>query len=268
MGDLLRNFIKVETDLIALFAELSAVELTLFLVVALLIGMSKTGIHGTGMLAVPLLALIFGGMGSSGILLPILCIADIFGVVYYHRHASWSHLRSLFPSAAAGIVLGSIAGAYIDDVTFKMIIAVVILGSIALMIWLEGARHRDEIPHNKVFSYGAGVLGGFTSMIGNVAGSIMAVYFLSVRLPKNVFIGTTAWFFLVINLLKVPFHVFHWKTISGQTFLMDLATLPIIALGAFLGVWVVKRMTEKSYRWFILGMTALAALFMLYQTYS
>lgn len=247
--------------------DLTAFQLLLFYSVAFLIGMSKTGIHGTGMLAVPLLAIVFGGMNSSGVLLPILCIADLFGVWYYHRHASWSHLRTLFPSAAIGIVLGSIAGSYIDDSVFKLMMAVVIIGSVILMLWLE-RDHKKDIPESKIFGSVIGVAGGFTSMIGNLAGSIMAVYFISMRLPKNAFIGTTAWFFLVINLFKIPFHVFHWKTISATTFLMDLTTIPLVALGAYTGISIVKKMTDTSYRWFIIAMTIIAAVVMVIQNYA
>ena len=108
-----------------------------------------------------------------------------------------------------------------------------------------------------------GVAGGFTSMVGNLAGSVMAIYFLSMRLPKNAYIGTTAWFFMVINWFKIPFHVFAWKTITIDTFYLSLATLPAIILGAYLGIGLVKIIPEKVYRWFIIGMTLLAAIMML-----
>ncbi len=242
---------------------LAPIEIAIFYTVAFLIGMSKTGIHGTGMLAVPLLAIVFGGMSSSGIMLPMLCIADIFGVSYYHRHASWKHLRMLFPSAAAGILIGSVAGVYINDEVFKLIMGIVILISIVLMLWLERTRQR-EVPQNKFLGSFTGLAGGFTSMIGNLAGSVMAVYFVLMRLPKNVFIGTTAWFFLVINLFKVPFHIFHWKSISVDTFLLDLTAIPAIAIGAFCGVAVVRKMSDTGYRWFIIAMTVIAAMVMLF----
>lgn len=223
--------------------------------------MSKTGIHGAGMMAVPLLALIFGGQLSSGILLPILCIADVIGVWYYHRHASWYHLRKLFPSAAVGTVLGTLVGGAIDDQAFRLVMAVIIVLSVGIMIWLERGK-RGEIPDNKWFASVTGVAAGFTSMIGNLATSVVAIYFLTMRLPKNAFIGTTAWFFLVINWFKVPFHVFSWKTITWNTLFLDLATLPFIGLGAFLGIVIVKRIRDKAYRWFIIVMTVIAALFM------
>ena len=236
-------------------------ELLLFFLVAVFIGMSKTGIHGAGMMAVPFLALIFGGQLSSGILLPILCLADVFGVWYYHRHASWYHLKKLFPWAAVGTVLGTIVGGAIDDETFKLVMGIIIVISVAIMIWLERGR-REKVPDNRWFASLTGVAGGFTSMIGNLATSVVAIYFLTMRLPKNAFIGTTAWFFLVINWFKVPFHILSWKTITWNTFLLDLVTLPFIGVGAFLGIAIVKRIRDRAYRWFIIAMTLVASLFM------
>jgi uncharacterized membrane protein YfcA len=224
--------------------------------------MSKTGIHGTGMLAVPMLATVFGGQLSSGIMLPLLCLADVMGVWYYHRHASWPHLKKLFPWAALGTVLGTWAGAYMDDEAFKMIMAIIIVASVIIMIWLEKG-HKEDIPDYYWFAALTGIAGGFTSMIGNLAGSVMAIYFLSMRLPKNSFIGTTAWFFMVINWFKIPFHVFAWHTITLDTFLLDLTTLPFIAIGAYLGIIIVKRLPDKTYRWFIITMTLIAAVLML-----
>lgn len=223
--------------------------------------MAKTGIHGAGMAAVPLLATVFGGQLSSGVMLPMLCLADIVGVWYYHRHAEWHYLKRLIPWAIAGTVLGTLTGQYIDDKTFKIIMAVIILLSIVIMIALE--RYKQAIPDNPLFARLTGVTGGFTSMVGNLAGSVMAVYFLSMRLPKNAYIGTTAWFFMAMNLFKVPFHVWGWHTITPNTFLLDLTMLPAILVGAYLGIALVKLLPERIYRWFIIGMTLVAAVLML-----
>jgi uncharacterized protein len=249
--------------LITLFSfDFTLAEAAVFVLVALFIGMSKTGVHGAGMVAVPMLASIFGGQLSSGIMLPILCLADVMGVWYYHRHASWLHLRKLFPWAAAGTVAGTIAGGYMDDSIFRMVMAIIIVASVVIMVWLEKG-HKEDVPDYYWFAVLTGIAGGFTSMIGNLAGSVMAIYFLSMRLPKNAFIGTTAWFFMVINWFKIPFHVFHWKTITFNTFMLDLVTLPFIALGAVAGIFIVRKLPENVYRWFIIGMTLIAAIIML-----
>lgn len=211
--------------MIQLFSfQLSHTDAALVLLVALFIGMAKTGVHGAGMLAVPLLATVFGGQFSSGIMLPMLLLADVLGVWYYHRHASWVHLKILLPWSLLGIILGTITGKYIDDSVFKMIMAVTIIISMGIMLWMEG--RKEAVPRQKLFARATGVAGGFTSMVGNLAGAITSVYLLSVRLPKNVFIGTSAWFFLVINWMKVPFHVWAWHTIRWNTVLLILLYCP------------------------------------------
>jgi uncharacterized membrane protein YfcA len=252
--------------LISLFSfHFTYYTFSIVLLVALLIGMAKTGVHGAGMMSVPILANVFGGQLSSGIMLPMLVMADVLGVWYYHRHASWAHLKMLFPWAALGVVLGTVTGKYIDDKSFKVLMAVIILGSVAIMLWLEQRRKEAEeaVPHKKWFGIATGVAGGFTSMVGNLANSVMAVYLLAARLPKNAFIGTTAWFFLVVNWFKVPFHIFSWHTITINTVLLDLTTLPAIVLGAYLGIKIVSKISERFYRWFIIAMTIMAAGLML-----
>jgi uncharacterized protein len=247
--------------MVTLFSfQLSPSDVIIILIVALLTGMSKTGVHGAGMLSVPLLAVVFGGQLSSGVLLPMLVLADVFGVWYYHRHASWQHLKILFPWAAVGVVAGTVAGSYINDQVFKWIMASTIVVSVMIMLWLEQLGESDKIPKQKSFAIATGIAGGFTSMVGNLAGSVMSVYLLSVRLPKNAFIGTTAWFFLVVNWFKVPFHVFTWHTITWKTVGLDLLTLPVILLGAWLGIVIVRKLTDRMYRWFIIIMTLIASI--------
>ena len=122
--------------------------------------------------------------------------------------------------------------------------------------------NKDAIPDYMWFAILMGLLGGFTSMIGNLAAAVMALYLLSMRLPKNEYIGTGAWFFLAVNVFKVPFHVFAWHTISLNSFYLNVALLPIIALGAFVGIRIVRIIPEKQYRWLILAATGIAAIIM------
>lgn len=242
--------------------DLTLFDCAVIYCVAMFAGMAKTGVHGAGMAVIPMVASVFGGKASSGLLLPILCIADVFAVVYYHRHASWAHLKKLFPWAAAGVMLGAAVGHFINDSAFRMIMAITVVVSVVIMVWLERAK-REDVPDYVWFAILMGIAAGFTSMIGNLAGSVMAVYLLSMRLPKNSYIGTTAWFFLFVNLFKVPFHMVAWHTITLNSFLLDLTTIPAIGLGAVAGVFIVRNIPEKIYRWFIIVMTLITALVMI-----
>ena len=238
---------------------LSAEHWTMLIMVALFIGMSKVGIYGLGMLAAPLLAGMFGGRVSAGLLLPMLSMADIIAVIYYNRHASWPHLWKLFPFAASGVIVAIWVGAVIDDSTFKMLMGIFILGGIPVMIWRERMKNARPLPGNWWTGSFFGITGGFSTMIGNTAGPIMSLYLLAMQLPKNVLIGTGAWFFLVINLFKIPFHILIWETVTITSFSVNLMMLPVIVLGGILGIRLVRIIPEKPFRWLVIIMTTLAS---------
>jgi len=210
------------------------------------IGMAKTGLGGLGMIVVPVLANIFGAKSSTGILLILLIMADIFGVRYYHMHADMRQLVKLIPSTIIGIVTGVFVGDQISDEYFQLLLVIVIISGVLMTVI------KVEIKERKIFSIIVGFLGGFVTMIGNAAGPIMSIYFLSMGFNKNKFIGTAAWFFLFVNLFKVPFHIFIWNTIDLEIFLFDLSLFPLILIGAIIGVWIVKKIPENPYKVFVI----------------
>ena len=238
------------------------IDIGLLLAVASLVGMAKTGLQGASMIAVPMMALVFGAKSSTGVMLPILIFADLFAVYYYNKHANWLHLKKLIPFAFAGVVLGTFIGNVINESLFAHVMVVIIFVSLAIMVWRERNR-KAGIVDSFWFVAAIGIAGGFTTMVGNLAGPVMALYLLSMQLPKNEFIGTAAWFFLIINFLKVPFHIWVWETITWNTVLLDIALIPAIAVGAVLGIWIVKKIPEVRFRWFVIVMTAVSAIAMM-----
>jgi len=240
--------------------ELSVYQWSLLMVCGLLVGMGKTGVAGAGMLIVPILAAVFGGKNSAGLLLPMLAMADIFAVIYYNRHAEWKYVFRLLPSTMAGIGLGIYVGEIVNDEQFKVIMATIIIISLGIMIWREKYGNGQNIPDKWWFSAAFGLAGGFSTMIGNAAGPVMAVYLLSMRLPKNSYIGTGAWFFLIVNYAKIPFHILIWETIDWNSFSINLLTLPAILIGAVAGVKIIGYIPERAYRIFIIVMTAIASI--------
>jgi uncharacterized protein len=241
------------------YPELSYSSLVILIVAALFVGMSKAGIYGLGVLVAPVLATVFGGKVSAGLLLPMLSMADILAVSYYNRHASWTHLWKLFPFAALGVFIAIWVGEVISDSTFKAIMAIFILGGIPVMILRERMNGVKPLRGNWWSGSFFGITGGFSTMIGNAAGPVMNLYLLAMQLPKNVLIGTGAWFFLVINLFKIPFHIFIWKTITVDSISLNLLMLPVILLGGFMGIRLVRIIPEKPFRWMIIIMTILAS---------
>lgn len=233
---------------------------------AIMIGMAKTGIQGIGTLVVPLMAIAFGGMPSSGLVLPMLVMADIFGVAYYHRSAEWKTLLKVLPWALAGILAGLLTGKNISAVQFKHLIAVLVILSLIVMVWMEmkKTQNGNAVPHKPWFAIPFGIMGGFSTMIGNAAGPVMSVYLMSADLRKNAFIGTAAWFFFIVNVFKMPLQIWGWHNITPKTLGFNLLMLPAIALGAFTGIKIVKIIPEKVFRWFIVVATFISSIALFY----
>jgi uncharacterized membrane protein YfcA len=173
------------------------------------------------------------------------------------------YIFKLLPWALAGILIALFVGSEISDRTFKTIIGITVLISVALMFWQDYHKDSMQIPSKWWYSASFGLAGGFATMIGNAAGPVMAIFFQSIRLPKNSYIGTGAWFFLIVNYTKIPLQVVYWKNITWTTISYDLILLPAIALGAFLGIKLVNLLPEKAYRIFILISTSVSAFFLL-----
>jgi uncharacterized membrane protein YfcA len=231
---------------------------------ALLLGMGKAGIKGLGVVIVLIMAIVFGGKPSTGVLIPLMIIADFFAVFYYHRHTQWQYLIKLLPTMFLGVLIGVWIGNDISEVLFKQIMAVLILITLAVMVIMEKKKSND-IPSHWTFSSGMGLLSGITSMIGNLAGSFADIYFLAMRLPKNEFIGTAAWLFFIINVFKLPFHIFVWKTVTFETIGLNLILIPGIVIGFFMGVKIVKLINNSLYRKFIFIATAVGAFLILFK---
>ncbi len=241
-------------------SQLQTYQWVLAIVSGAVIGMSKAGLNGLALLFIPLMALSFGGKASTGIILPMLCVGDIFAVAWYRRHAEVEYLLKLLPSTLIGMGAGVAVGGSLSDDSFRMMLGSIIVVLLGLMIWQDKLKNEMAYPRAWWFAALAGLLAGFTTMVGNAAGAIMSIYLLAMRLPKNAFIGTAAWFFLTVNLLKVPLQILFWKNISAATLTFDAIMIPGIALGAFIGFKVSGRIPERAYRVFVMVMTGVAAL--------
>lgn len=244
--------------------DMSTLDWLVIMICGMLIGMSKVGVPGVSMIVVPALAFIFGAKQSTGVLLPILMMADVFGVAYYRRHASWAHLVKVLPWAVVGLFIALWIGDIVNDEQFKNMIAILVFISIGLMLWQDRRKGEHLFPDKWWFAAAMGILGGFATMIGNVAGPVFAIYLLAMHLPKNSFIGTGAWFFMIINFTKFPLQLFVWNNITSQTLLLDLLTLPAIALGAVIGFKMVKVIQEHTYRGAVIVITAISAFLLLF----
>jgi len=219
---------------------------------AFLVGVSKTGIAGLGILNVAIFAAILPARESVGVVLVILISADIVAVTTYRNDANWHHLWRLFPWAAIGVLIGAVTMGRINDLTVRRLIGGILVLLVLLHCWRRNRnRSREESPDKGSTGYArlallAGICAGFTTMVANAAGPIMILYLLAMRLPKMEFIGTAAWFFLVLNLFKVPFS-YSLGLINPTSLSIDLPLAPFAMIGAASGRAIVKHIDQSLF---------------------
>ena len=223
-----------------------------------IIGLSKSGIKGIDMLNVTILAMVFGGKASTGVILPLLCFADTLAVLYYKRNVKWVYFRRLIPPMLIGVIFGAWWGKDIDERVFKKIMAFIILTTVLLLFWIE-KRKSQKVPTSYFFSNSMCFIAGFTTMLGNLAGAFSNIYFLALKLSKSDFIGTAAWVFFTINLIKVPFQFFVWKNINVETLKIDLFLIPALIFGFTIGIKLVGKINELYFRRLIMGLTLIGS---------
>ena len=232
-------------------------------VAALSIGMSKTGVQGIMLMIVPLMAMAFGAKESTGVILRLLCMADIIAVAYYKRIADWKVVAQLLPTAILGFFLAIGVDNMIPNGQFRQLMGWTLMLALVVMIWSEIFGKENRWMKKWWYAAIFGLLGGFTTMIGNAAGPVMSVYLLSMRKEKMEYIGINAWFFLVVNLLKVPLQAFVWDNITWDSLQLNLVMLPVIGIGSLIGIRIVKLLPEKIFRRFIQIVTILSVILMI-----
>jgi len=158
-----------------------------------------------------------------------------------------------------GVLLGAWVGKDLPEAQFKQCMAIVILISVVMMFWRD-RRPQQSFPKNWWFAGSTGLAAGFTSMVGNLAGAFANLFFLATNIPKNEIIGTSSWLFFILNLFKLPFHIFVWGTIGAESMKSNLPLIPALIIGFFLGVKLVSYINEKMYRNFLLIVTAIGAI--------
>jgi uncharacterized protein len=182
----------------------------------------------------------------------------VFAVLYYRRHAQAWRLFSLAPSVAIGMAAGALALGGSEPV-LRRVVGGLVLAMIAVHLWRKRrAVAAAPAADGVVQAAGYGVVAGFATMVANAAGPVMNAYLLAKRLPKEEFIATGAWFFLVINLSKVPVYAGR-GLMSPRSLLFDLVLAPAVVAGALCGRQLFGRIPQRAFELIVLLLTAAAA---------
>ena len=244
--------------------SLDSIQLIVLIIAAMLIGINKTAIPGLGVLPVVMLTLVFETRTSTGVQLGMLALADIVAVAYYRKQADWKVLWRLFPWALAGIALGSVILRYIptDGSVMKRTIGGIVLALMALSI-LRKKLAPEKIPSGIGWSGFYGILLGSTTQLANAAGPISSLYLLAMKLPKETYMGTCAWFFLILNWLKLPIFAFEGR-VTLESVKLDLCMLPFIIFGGFLGIVLLRKIPQKIFEYVIQILVVIASIRLLW----
>ena len=241
------------------FHGFSTLQLVILMIAAVLIGINKTGLPGLGLLPVVMLANTFPVGLSTGIQLGMLALADLPAAWYYRKTVNWKQLIRLIPMALVGIFCGFLVLRMVPKESLKPLIATVIL-----VLCIFGLtknyifRDKEKIPTDWWFAALFGLLAGFTTQVANAAGPVMAIYLIAMRFEKKEYMGTAAWYFLILNWTKVPIFMYEGR-ITAASVRADLAMIPLLLVGAAIGIWMLKKMPQKLFEKVVLVLAAAAA---------
>lgn len=236
---------------------------------AFIIGFSKTGLPGSGILAVPLIASVLGGRQSVGSALPLLILGDCFAVYFYRKQARFDHLLKLLPWVLGGFLIGCLALYQLGHLHLKADPLNPIIGVIVLLMLglsqLRGSLGDKLVPTSPAGTGATGILAGFTTMVSNAAGPIMQIYLVATKMPKEELMGTSSLYFFTVNCLKVPFYL--WLSVdnpgqtlwSPQSLTAVACVVPVLLMGAVLGKRLLPVIPQKVFTQIVLVLAAIGA---------
>jgi len=235
----------------------SALDWTVLATGAVLVGFAKTAIGGVGAIATALFATVLPAKQSTGALLPLLIAGDVVAVSSYRRHADWPLLLRLFPSVAAGVVVGAGFVARVDDTAMRRTIGALLVFLVALTL-VQRLNRTAVTVSGRAATLLFGLLAGFTTMVANAGGPVMSLYLLAAGASMMRFLGTGAWFFFIVNVFKLPFSI-GLGLVGLGSLALDVRLLPPLLVGAVVGRLVISRLDQGVFEALILLFTAASA---------
>ena len=254
--------------------DLSSSDLTSYALAGLgiyLVGLSKAGFGGgLGILTTPLAVIAFARMEKTpvfaiGVVLPLLCVADLFSIYYYRGKARRENLKFLL----SGVVLGTVIGLMLIDKfsprQMNVAIGIICIAFVCFQLVKEKIFAAEgTFAPNHAIGFPCGVGAGVTSTFANGAGPLVAMFLIPQKLPKEVYVATTALVFAWINWIKVMFFV-PARIITWETVQASAALLVFVPLGVWTGLWLNKIIPERLFVKFVYAFTFLTGVQLLWK---
>ena len=217
-----------------------------FAVPAILIfGIAKGGFgNAIGVVAVPLMALAVSPLQAAAILLPILCVMDVFAIRKFWRQWDVTNIVIMLPAGCVGVLVGSLTFSYLNEGHVRLLIGLLAL-IFALNFWLKSAGSIQKEP-NYIKGAFWSVIGGFTSFGIHSGGPPVNIYLLPQKLHPKVFMGTCAMFFWITNYVKlIPYFIL--GQLDSQNLQTSLVLLPLAPIGVGFGYYLHTRVSTKKF---------------------
>lgn len=234
---------------------------------ALLAGMAKSGLPGLGFVIVPTIALaIAAPEAATGWLLPLLIVADLFALGFYRREARIPLLLRMAPWVVVGMIAGYAVLELADGRILTRLLAILLLAMIARH--LLRARMGDRLaPRNAVAAAAFGVVAGFATTVSNAAGPVMVLYFVGLGLSKGELLGTSAWFFAVVNLAKVvPYAKTDPSQFSAASLAADAVVAPAVVAGSLIGRRLQHAIPQRAFEVTVMTLATVGTLALLWKS--
>jgi uncharacterized protein len=227
---------------------------------AICMGAAKSGFSGLSLIAVFIFADVFGAKASTGIILPMLIIADLTVYPVFRKYGSWRPVMKLLIPALIGIAIGYWLISVINDIQARRVIGI----SIVIMIAIHSLKiirkdFFEKIAESKKFFIISGMSGGMATMMANAAGPIIQLYLLSQRFPKMELLGVSARYFLLINIIKLPLSA-KLSFVTVDSLKINLMLIPAVWLGIFGGKYLVKMISQQYYEIILISFSLVAGL--------
>jgi uncharacterized membrane protein YfcA len=211
-----------------------------------IVGLGKSGLLGSlGMVAVPLLALVMPARDAAGMMLPLLLVMDAIAVWTYRKDADWHILKIMLPGAFVGTIVGWVLWSFVSDAMVLLFVGVLTLLFI-LDALLPIRKKLEGLPPSKPWGAFWGWAAGFTSFISHTGGPPFQIYVLPKRLSPVTFSGTSAFFFAIVNSMKlIPYFFLGQLNVANLVHGAILA--PLAVASVIVGVWLVRRISVKRF---------------------
>jgi uncharacterized membrane protein YfcA len=218
---------------------------TIAVLAVFIVAMSKSGLPVPGMIAVPMLILVMPAREAAGMLLPLLLVMDAIAVWTFRKIGDWHILWLMLPGAIIGTLAGWALWSVVTDAIVELAVGIITL-LFVIDAWFPIRKQLEGLPPSRGWGTFWGGLAGFTSFISHTGGPPFQIYVLPRRLDPVTYSGTNAWFFAIVNSAKlVPYYFLGQLSLSNLQH--DAVLAPVAIAGVLIGVFLVRRISTKSF---------------------